>query len=495
MASNNPLFLIIAVFVGMFSGAEIALAAEEDHSEASADGRNLPPVLGNVGRNGAYGYSQSVGSGISFSSSKTLAEEKMKEGLAEFRTGKDVVWLYYTAEASDPEGDEVRYIWSQLSPEEPVAIIEQDDSFVPSGQAVDVSVCTPPSGAEITLQVVAMDRNGARSEPRSVIVNADGCASEALWVRLSRFAELREAANRGDHKSQRDLALAYISGDGVFRNVKKGTELMRTHAEAGNAEAQAQWAYFLDTGKHRIKKDKKKALEWYRAAARQGHAHAQYAVGFYEKDKREAARWYKLAAEQNNTSAQFSLAKMLAEGDGVPRDLAAAKAWMTKSADQGYKRARTWIANWEVATAFDASGNRLPQLTAVTYAGDHRPTSVSYSADKMTYKDGKWVTEGGQTKAATIVWRKFNVRAEDFDGEAIRYLVTQTSPDTPKATIGGQRNVFKFHASGKEVMFAICFPQISSGEFTFQVIAEDKRGGRSAPRTIALEAIRSDKCQ
>ena len=168
---------------------------------------------------------------------------------------------------------------------------------------------------------------------------------------------------------------------------------------------------------------------------------------------------------------------------------------MQESADRGYKRAKTWIENWEVATAFDESGNRPPRLSSVAYTGDHKPAAVSYSADKMTYKDGKWITEGGQTKVSTIVWRKFNVRAEDFDGEAIRYLVTQTSPDTPKAKIGGQRNAFKYHASGKEVMFAICFPQISSGEFTFQVIAEDKRGGRSAPRTIALEAIRSDKCQ
>ena len=495
MFSNSHLVLIIAVFVGTFAGSESASAAEENHPATSADGRNLPPVIGNVGRNGAYGYSQSVGSGISFSSSKTLAEEKMEEGLAEFRSGKDVVWLYYTAEASDPDGDEVQYIWSQVSPEKPVAIIEQDDSFIPSGQSFDVRVCTPPSGAEITLQVVAMDRNGARSEPRSVIVNAAGCTSEARWARLSRFARLREAADQGDYKSQRDLALAYINGDGVFRNEKKGTHLMQTHAQAGNAEAQAQWAYFLDTGKHRIKKDKKKALEWYRAAARQGHAHAQYAMGFYEKDKREAARWFKLAAEQNNTSAQFNLAKMLAEGDGVPKDLAAAKEWMQESADRGYKRAKTWIENWEAATAFDESGNRPPRLSSIAYTGDHRPASASYSADKMTYKDGKWVTEGGQAKVNTVVWRKFNVRAEDFDGEAIRYLVTQTSPDTPEAKIGGQRNVFKFHASGKEVMFAICFPQISGGEFTFQVIAEDKRGGRSAPRTIALEAIRSDKCQ
>ena len=179
---------------------------------------------------------------------------------------------------------------------------------------------------------------------------------------------------------------------------------------------------------------------------------------------------------------------------GDNRD-AAARNWMEKSANQRYERAKTWIENWEVATAFDESGNRPPQLTSVTYIGDERPTSISYSADKMTYKDGKLVTEGGQTRADTIVWRKFKVRAEDFDAESIRYLVTQISPDTPKAAIGGESGVFKYHASGNEVMFAACFPEIDSGKFTFQVTAEDKRGAKSDPKTIVLDAIRSDRCR
>ena len=167
---------------------------------------------------------------------------------------------------------------------------------------------------------------------------------------------------------------------------------------------------------------------------------------------------------------------------------------MKKSGDQGYERAQTWMENWEVATAFDESGNRPPQLTSLTYTGDERPTSISYSADKMTYKDGKWVTQGGQSRSDAIVWRKFTVRGEDFDAESIRYLVTQISPDTPKAAIGGESDAFKYHASGNEVVFAACFPQIPSGKFTFQVIAEDKRGAKSDPKTIVLDAIGSDRC-
>ena len=489
------LLLVVIVTTTLFARLENVQAVQREQSAAPADGDNQPPVLGNVGRDGAYGYSQTVGSGMSFSSRKELPEEAMEEGLAEFRSGMHVVWLYYSAEASDPEGDEVRYIWSQVSPEEPVAIIDQDDEFVPSGQAEKMKLCVPPSGAQITLQVVAMDKSGAKSEPKSVVVNDAGCASKERWAQLSKFAELRESANQGDPRSHKALAYAYINGTGVWKNEETGVDLMRTYAEQGNAEAQTEWAYFLHNGKHRVKRDRAEGLKWYRLAADQGHSHAQYVVGiFVVEDKQEAMNWLRLSAEQNHTRAQFDLAKMLAEGDGVPRDLAAANEWMRKSADQGHQPAKTWMDNWEVATAFNESGNRPPHLTSVTYTGDERPTSLSYSADSVTYKDGKLVTEGGKSRVDTIVWRKFTVRAEDFDGEAIRYLVTQVSPDTPQATIGGQSGYSRYHATGNEVMFAACFPQISGGEFTFEVIAEDKRGARSDPLTIVLEAIRSERC-
>ena len=128
---------------------------------------------------------------------------------------------------------------------------------------------------------------------------------------------------------------------------------MRTYAEQGNAEAQTEWAYFLYQGQHRVKRDRAESLKWYRLAADQGHSHAQYVVGILVEDKQEAMNWLRLSAEQNHTRAQFNLAKMLAEGDGVPRDLAAVNEWMRKSADQGHQPAKTWMDNWEVATAFN----------------------------------------------------------------------------------------------------------------------------------------------
>ncbi len=480
---STSMSLVIMVVSAMFF-------VSSEYAAASTEGSNQPPVISEVERDGAYGYSQSSGSGFSFSSSKVLREDAMQEELAEFRSDKDVVWLRYSAAASDPEGGQVRYVWSQVSPEEPVAIIEQEGSLFPSGEAVRMKLCVPPTGAEITLQVVAIDESGAMSEPESVVVKAASCASKARWARLSRFAELRESAGQGDPVSQNALAFAYLKGDGVFRDEKHGVELLRNYAEQGNVRAQVSWAFVLLKGEYRIRKDREEALKWFRAGAEQGHDHAQYVMGWYEKDKQKAFDWYKLSAEQSNKWGQFSLAKMLVEGDGVPRDVAAAKEWMEKSASQGHDRARTWVENWDVASGFDESGNRPPQLTSVAYTEDERP--ISFSVDSLTVRNGE-VTKG-QSRTNTIVWRKFKVRAEDFDAESIRYVVVQVSPDAPKAVIGGERGAFKYHASGSEVTFAVCFPQINGGEFAFQVTAEDKRGAKSDPKTIVLDAIRSDRC-
>ena len=62
--------------------------------------------------------------------------------------------------------------------------------------------------------------------------------------------------------------------------------------------------------------------------AHQGHAHAQYTVGFLydfgrgvEQDYGEAAKWYREAAEQGLPEAQIALGIKYESGTGVPRDL------------------------------------------------------------------------------------------------------------------------------------------------------------------------------
>ncbi len=57
----------------------------------------------------------------------------------------------------------------------------------------------------------------------------------------------------------------------------------------------------------------------------------------------EAIRWYRLAADQGNASAQYYLGVKYHDGEGVAQDYAEALKWMRKAADQGYADAQTGV--------------------------------------------------------------------------------------------------------------------------------------------------------
>jgi TPR repeat protein len=91
----------------------------------------------------------------------------------------------------------------------------------------------------------------------------------------------------------------------------------------------------------------KEAVKWYRKAAEQGDATAQYSLGlmYYNgkgvpKDDVEAVKWYRKAAEQGDATAQFYLGVMYAAGKGVPEDDVEAVKWYRKAAEQEDARAQ-----------------------------------------------------------------------------------------------------------------------------------------------------------
>jgi TPR repeat protein len=87
-------------------------------------------------------------------------------------------------------------------------------------------------------------------------------------------------------------------------------------------------------------------VRWYRLAAEQGDAAAQYNVGvMYAKgqgvpqDFTEAVRWYRLAAAQGIATAQYNLGALYANGQGVPQDYVQAHMWLSLATEQGDKMA------------------------------------------------------------------------------------------------------------------------------------------------------------
>ena len=88
------------------------------------------------------------------------------------------------------------------------------------------------------------------------------------------------------------------------------------------------------------------ALREFRPLAEQGHAKAQYNLGFmYDEglgvpqNHAQAAKWYRKAAEQGHVSAQNSLGVKYVRGEGVPEDDVQAYAWFNIAAAQGYDHA------------------------------------------------------------------------------------------------------------------------------------------------------------
>jgi hypothetical protein len=84
-----------------------------------------------------------------------------------------------------------------------------------------------------------------------------------------------------------------------------------------------------------VPQDWEEAARWFRKAADQGNATAEFNLGSLSEagatglSKDDAARWYRKAADQNYPYAQEALGGLYLLGQGVPQDKVSAYMWMT----------------------------------------------------------------------------------------------------------------------------------------------------------------------
>jgi len=128
----------------------------------------------------------------------------------------------------------------------------------------------------------------------------------------------------------------------------------RKAAEQGEASAQYNLAISYDNG-NGVREDKRKAVRWYRKAAEQGDADAQFNLGVayangdgIREDKRESVRWHRKAAEQGQAKAQYYLSKAYVSGVGIITDKREAYIWLTISNANGDEEAASVFrdVNW-----------------------------------------------------------------------------------------------------------------------------------------------------
>ena len=87
-------------------------------------------------------------------------------------------------------------------------------------------------------------------------------------------------------------------------------------------------------------------MKWYRKAAEQGLAQAQFSLGnrYSEgtgvpKNHAEAAKWYQRAAKQGYAKAQYNLGNMYFNGEGVSVNSIKAYMWWSLAMEQGNESA------------------------------------------------------------------------------------------------------------------------------------------------------------
>ena len=140
---------------------------------------------------------------------------------------------------------------------------------------------------------------------------------------LDEFTSVVSQARAGQREAQFLVALAYEEGRLVTRNHPAAASWMLKSAEQEYAPAQAEMGRLYIAG---VKDDgpiphRGDAEKWFRLAAMQGDADAQFWLGtayrrgwFGGFDDREAFQWLMKAAAQGLPNAQFSLGQMYANG-------------------------------------------------------------------------------------------------------------------------------------------------------------------------------------
>lgn len=154
--------------------------------------------------------------------------------------------------------------------------------------------------------------------------------------------------------------------------------------------------------------DPAEALRWYRKAAEQGDAGAQYHLGFsYAKGQGvpqnhvQAMRWYRLAAEQGDSSAQYNLGVMYEKGLGATANIVEAYKWFSLAVAGGdslagfsREKARERMTGAELAEGEKLAAAWAPNASA-TAQPRATPVGPPAPAKVVSTGSGFFVTASG----------------------------------------------------------------------------------------------------
>ena len=252
--------------------------------------------------------------------------------------------------AGDTESDDVN--WQSRSMSEVRQAAEQGDAgaqlFLGMSYAFGYRVPKDETRATVWLKSAAeQEKVEAQFLLGTLYVLARNLAQGARW--------LERAASQG-HGEARNLLSEVIA-------------VIQDMAEAGHAEAQLVLGMMHERGSLGAQKNDTISVKWYRAAAEQGQAMAQYRLGAryatgmgVSEDYAQAAQWYHRAAEKGVRDAQAALGTLYSSGMGVPKDGQEAVAWYRKAAEQGHVKSQALLG------LMYSQGTGVPKDYVLAYA-------------------------------------------------------------------------------------------------------------------------------
>ena len=185
-----------------------------------------------------------------------------------------------------------------------------------------------------------------------LLVQAPTCAAADDLEAAVRAAEagdfeialpvFRALAADGNPRGENALAILYLRGHGLERNVERAVELFRSAAEKGLRTAEKNLGELYAEGVG-VPRDDALASYWFGLAATKGDAGAQLGLGLMyaqgrgtAQDHARAMELFRRSANQGNAEAQANIGHLYRAGYGVERDYVLAYAWYGVAAASGY---------------------------------------------------------------------------------------------------------------------------------------------------------------
>ena len=178
---------------------------------------------------------------------------------------------------------------------------------------------------------------------------------------------------------------------GVTKNLSEAFKWYKLAAKQGLAQAQYDLAAFYDKG-FVVQQNYTQAVKWYKSAAAQGIIDAQYSLGliylnlslnFHDMD--EGVRLIEKAAERGSWVALYTRGSMALTGLGVPKSDSDAAKWFRLAAENGDAKLKKNLVN----SAAQITGSGLVENIERSVPKD---LSINIDLSKIKVKNiFKWI--------------------------------------------------------------------------------------------------------